>query len=521
MFLLVLPLLLLDKEKGKLDAILSLSKGDDEVSLIFKSPFPEKRKGTKGDEFAPPKDQRLLLHKQLEETPMPKPTPRRVLIMGAAGRDFHNFNMVFRHNPAYRVVAFTAAQIPGIAGRQYPPALAGPLYPNGIPILPEADLEVLIKRHRIDQVYFSYSDVPHIQVMHHASRALASGASFGLLGPNQTMLPSPKPVIAVTAVRTGSGKSPLSQFIAAWFRDRGFRPAVLRHPMPYGDLEKQAVQRFASFDDLEAADVTVEEREEYEPYVCMGVPIFAGVDYARILEMAEPEADLILWDGGNNDFPFIRPHLHIVVLDPHRAGHETSYHPGETNFRAAHAYVINKVNSASRVQVSKLRRAVRSIKRRAPIVLADSELVVDNPDAISGRRVVIVGDGPTLTHGGMAYGAGLLAAQQYNAREVVSAQPHAVGSLAETFAEFPHLKDEVPAMGYSTAQLRDLEATLNQTPTDVVLDATPADLSRLIRVNKPIINVEYRFQERDGAMTRLLERFVRGRLSVHSRAAIG
>lgn len=443
----------------------------------------------------------------------PRRSPIRALIMGAAGRDFHNFNMAFRDDPAYHVVAFTAAQIPGIAGRRYPPALAGRLYPHGIPIYPEEELDALIRRHGVDFVYFSYSDVPHLEVMHKASRVLATGASFALLGPHLTMLRARVPVISVCAVRTGAGKSPVSQWTARWLRERGHKVAVLRHPMPYGDLERQAVQRFASLDDLEAAQATIEEREEYEPYLRMGIPVFAGVDYGRVLALAEREASVVLWDGGNNDLPFLRPDLHLVVVDPHRAGHETTYHPGEANLRMGDAYIISKVDNASRDQIQQVRRSIRAVKRRAPIVLAALELGGEDTERIRGVRVVVVGDGPTLTHGGMASGAGTLAAQRWGAAEVMDPRPYAVGEIRATFQAWPHLGNEIPAMGYSQAQVQDLEATLNATPADLVIDATPVDLSRLLRVNKPLVNVEYRLQERGSVLARLLERFEARRLA--------
>jgi predicted GTPase len=433
--------------------------------------------------------------------------------MGAAGRDFHNFNTVFRDNPRYKVVAFTAAQIPGIEGRHYPPSLAGRLYPKSIPIYPEIDLEALIRRLRVDWVYFSYSDVSHTEVMHLASRSLASGASFGLLGPDQTMLASRLPVIAVCAVRTGAGKSPLSQWLVSWLRERGHRVAVLRHPMPYGDLARQAVQRFASFDDLAVGRVTIEEREEYEPYVRMGVPVFSGVDYARILALAEKEAQVILWDGGNNDFPFIQPNLHLVVVDPLRAGHEVSYHPGETNLRMADAYIISKADSATPEQLAQVRRSIHTVKPKAPIAMARLTLTVQPDRSMKGKSVVIVGDGPTLTHGGMGFGAGTLAAKRYGAAKIIDPRHYAVGELRATFKAFPHLRQEIPAMGYSPRQVADLEATLEATPADVVVDATPVDLSRLVKVAKPIVNVEYRFLEQGAALTRLLKRFERAWLT--------
>jgi predicted GTPase len=433
--------------------------------------------------------------------------------MGAAGRDFHNFNTVFRDNPRCKVVAFTAAQIPGIQGRRYPPSLAGHLYPRGIPIYPEADLEELIRQLRVDWVYFSYSDIPHTEVMHLASRSLAAGASFGLLGPDQTMLTSKLSVIAVCAVRTGAGKSPLSQWLVSWLRKRGHRVAVLRHPMPYGDLARQAIQRFSSFGDLRDAEVTIEEREEYEPYVRMGVTVFAGVDYARVLALAEKEAQVVLWDGGNNDFPFIRPDLHIVVVDPLRAGHEVTYHPGETNLRMADVYVISKADSATPEQLAQVRQNIRAVKPKAPVATAHLALTLEPRGSIKGKRVVIVGDGPTLTHGGMGFGAGTLAARRYRAAEIIDPHPYAAGELRATFKAFPHLRQEIPAMGYSPRQIADLQTTLEATPADVVIDATPVDLSRLIKVTKPIVNVEYRFQEQGAVLARLLKRFEGARLT--------
>jgi len=431
----------------------------------------------------------------------------RVVIMGAAGRDFHDFNMRFRDDPSSRVVAFTAAQIPDITDRRYPPALAGTLYPDGIPIFPEQELAELIRRERIDQVYFSYSDLPHAEVMHRASRVLAAGASFGILGPNTTMLEAALPVISVCAVRTGVGKSALSRFIVRWLRDHGLRVSAVRHPMPYGDLEKQTAQRFDSDASLDNARVTIEEREEYEPYLAMGATVFAGVDYGVVLERAEKDADVILWDGGNNDLPFFRPDLHLVMLDAHRPGHETAYHPGEANFRMADVVVVNKVDSAPAGQVEDLLAQAARMRPDAPIVEGILELSMDDPDAIRDARIVIVGDGPTLTHGGMASGAGSVAAKRFGAGEVVEARPFAVGSIAETFTRFPHLRFEVPAMGYSDAQIRDLEETLQRTPADLVLDATPAALARRIHLDKPIVNVEYEFAERGNVLPSVLEQF--------------
>jgi predicted GTPase len=401
----------------------------------------------------------------------------------------------------------TSTIIPDISDRRYPPALAGELYPDGIPIHPEAELVGLIRQERVDQVYLSYSDLPHAEVMHRASQVLAAGAGFGLLAPVATMLQATLPVISVCAVRTGVGKSALSRFIVRWLRNRGLRVSAVRHPMPYGDLEKQAAQRFASADDLDAADTTIEEREEYEPYIAMGATVFAGVDYARVLERAQQDADIVVWDGGNNDLPFFRPDLHLVMLDAHRPGHELAYHPGEANFRMADVVVVNKVDSAPPENIAEVLARAGEVRPGAPVVQGMLELRVDQPDALRGARIVIVGDGPTLTHGGLATGAGSVAARRFDAGEVVEARPFAVGSIAETFRSFPHLGPEVPAMGYSTQQVRDLEETLRRTPADLVLDATPAVLARRIQLDKPIVNVEYDFAERGEVLLPILERF--------------
>jgi predicted GTPase len=436
------------------------------------------------------------------------PAPRgRVVIMGAAGRDFHNFNVVFRDDPTTRVVAFTAAQIPAIAGRRYPPSLAGPLYPDGIPIYPEEQLPALVRDERVDWVYLAYSDLSHVEVMHKASVALAAGASFGLLGPTATMLEAALPVLAVCAVRTGVGKSALSRHVVRWLRARGHRVVAIRHPMPYGDLEQQAVQRFASYDDLDRAHATVEEREEYEPYLAMGAVVYAGVDYGRVLAAAQREADVLVWDGGNNDFPFVRPNLHLVLLDAHRPGHELTYHPGETNFRLADVLIVNKVDSAPPANVETLLATARAERPGVPVLLGELVITADRPDLIAGRRVVLVEDGPTLTHGGMPMGAGTLAAQRFGAAAIVDARPYAVGTIAETFRAFPHLQGEVPAMGYSPQQLRDLEATLRAVPADVVVDATPVNLARLLTLDKPIVDVSYEFQERGDRLLALLAAF--------------
>jgi predicted GTPase len=438
--------------------------------------------------------------------------PHRVVILGAAGRDFHNFNTVFRDDPSYVVVAFTAAQIPGIAGRRYPASLAGARYPDGIPIHPEEELASLVRRERVDWVFLCYSDLAHVEVMHKASIALAAGASFALLGPDATMLKASVPVLSVCAVRTGAGKTPLSRHIVRWLSARGHRVVVVRHPMPYGDLARQAVQRFARLEDLDAAHATIEEREDYEPHLEQGVVVFAGVDYARILEAAQREADVIVWDGGNNDFPFFRPDLHFVVLDPHRPGHELTYHPGETNLRMADVLVVSKVDSAPAGNVERVVASARAAQPEAPVLLAALEVTVDDPQGIGGKRVVVVEDGPTLTHGGMAFGAGTVAARRYGAAEVVDARPFAVGAVAEAFRAFPHLQGEVPAIGYDERQVADLEATLNAVPADVVLDATPVTLRRLMRLDKPIVEVSYRFAERGGELPGILERFERERL---------
>jgi predicted GTPase len=415
----------------------------------------------------------------------------RVLILGAAGRDFHNFNMVFRDQTRYQVAAFTAAQIPNIAGRRYPPELAGRLYPDGIPIFPEEDLEFLIERHRIDQVVFSYSDIPHEEVMHLASRAIARGADFRLLGARATMLRSRLPVVSVCAVRTGCGKSPVSRKIASLLREAGRRVAVLRHPMPYGDLARQAVQKFESIEDLARAECTIEEREEYEPHLKMGQSVYAGVDYARILALAEREADVVLWDGGNNDLPFVEPDLEFVVLDPHRAGHERTYHPGEANFLRADVLILNKIETAELVRTNLVRRNIERFNPDATVVETGMPVRLEAGADVRGRSVLAIEDGPTVTHGGMAYGAATLAAKKNGAKKLVDPRPFAVGSLRDVYARYPHLGPLLPAMGYGPDQIRDLEATLRATPCDAVLVGTPVDLRRLIRIDRPTWRVEY------------------------------
>jgi predicted GTPase len=418
----------------------------------------------------------------------------RILIMGAAGRDFHNFNTFFRGNERYEVVAFTATQIPNIEGRSYPPELGGELYPNGIPIYAEQDLEDLIREHSIDQVVFAYSDVSHEYVMHAASRVLAAGADSRLMGSNATMLESRKPVVAVCAVRTGSGKSQTTRHVCDLLQKMGHRVVAIRHPMPYGDLAAQKVQRFAEYRDLDLQDCTIEEREEYEPHIARGVVVYAGVDYADILHEAEHEADVIVWDGGNNDLPFFRPDLHIVVADPHRAGHELTYYPGESNLRAADVVVLNKIDTADLANIAEVRRNVRSVNPGAAIVEAASPIDVDDPAAIQGKRVLVVEDGPTLTHGDMAYGAGVVAAERFGAAEILDPRPYAVGSIAETFAKYPKTGPVLPAMGYGEAQVHELEETINATPCDLVIIGTPIDLRRVVNIKHPADRVRYELQ---------------------------
>ncbi|MBW7958707.1 MAG: cyclic 2,3-diphosphoglycerate synthase [Anaerolineae bacterium] len=422
--------------------------------------------------------------------------PTRTIIAGAAGRDFHDFNTVFRNDDSYQVIAFTATQIPNIEGRLYPPALSGPLYPKGIPIFPESDLENLIRKHEVDEVVFSYSDVSHEYVMHLASRVLAAGAGFRFLSPRQTMLKSTKPVVSVCAVRTGSGKSQTSRKVLDILHHLGYRNVVaVRHPMPYGDLAAQAVQRFATREDMDRAQCTIEEREEYEPYVERGAVIFAGVDYEAILRKAEEEADIIIWDGGNNDLPFYKSDYHIVVVDPHRPGHELRYHPGEANLRMADAVVINKIDTASAEGVNTVLSNVRQANPSAVIVRAASPLFVDDPAAIRGKRVLVVEDGPTLTHGEMAYGAGVVAAQQFGAAEIVDPHPYAVRTIADTYRKYPSTGAVLPAMGYSREQIADLEETINVTPADLVIIATPIDLGLLVDIDRPSQRVRYELQE--------------------------
>jgi predicted GTPase len=435
--------------------------------------------------------------------------PRRVLIMGAAGRDFHNFNVAFRNDPAYEVVAFTAAQIPGIAGRQYPRALAGERYPNGIPILNEADLAKICREAQVDEVVFAYSDMDHASVMHNAAIALAAGADFSLLGPRRTMLRSRLPVIAICAVRTGVGKSQLARWLAGRLKRRGLKVAVLRHPMPYGDLERQAVQRLASLADLDAAACTIEEREEYEPHIRVGDVVFAGVDYAGILRLAESEADIIVWDGGNNDFPFIWPDLHIVLVDPLRPGHETTHYPGEAVLRMANVVVVAKTNSASEVDIHRVTETAHRLASDAAIVRAASIITLEDPTAVVGKRVLVVDDGPTLTHGGMAYGAGYVAAIKAGVKEIVDPRASAVGEIANLFAQYPHIDKVLPAVGYSAKECAELQATINGSTADVVVAGTPSDLSHILKLDKPVVRARYEFAEiGEPSLSGLIDKFL-------------
>jgi predicted GTPase len=419
----------------------------------------------------------------------------RVVIVGAAGRDFHNFNALYRGRPGHTVVAFTATQIPNIEGRVYPAELAGPGYPDGIRIYPESELERIVRDEHVEEVVFAYSDVTHEHVMHVASRALAAGADFRLIAPRSTELVSSKPVVAVCAVRTGSGKSQTTRRVAQLLRSGGRRVAVLRHPMPYGDLTRQAVQRFASYEDLDAADCTIEEREEYEPHLAEGNLVFAGIDYEAILRRAEQEADVILWDGGNNDTPFLRPDVHVVVVDPHRAGHELRYHPGETNVRMADVCVVNKVDSAPEGGVGAVLASIREANPTAAVVLARSPIEVEGGEEIRGKRVLCVEDGPTLTHGEMTYGAAVLAAREHGAAELIDPRPFAVGSIGGTFREYPHIGPLLPAMGYGHEQVEELRETILRADADLVLIGTPIDLRRLIDLQTPALRVTYRLEE--------------------------
>ncbi|MCA8960014.1 MAG: GTPase [Planctomycetes bacterium] len=427
---------------------------------------------------------------------------RKVIIMGAAGRDFHDFNVYWRDRPEFEVVAFTAAQIPGIDGRRYPPELSGPSYPEGIPILAEDDLPELIVERGIDLVTLAYSDLSYDDVMHKAAIVNAAGAEFCTLGHRATMLASDKPVIAVCAVRTGCGKSQTSRYVAQILQDLGLRTAAIRHPMPYGDLSKQICQRLATYEDLEIHECTIEEREEYEPHIAVGNLVFAGVDYAAILKAAEAEVDVVLWDGGNNDLPFYRPDLFITLVDPHRPGHELAYYPGETNLRMADVVVVNKVDTAPADGVATVLANVARVNPGATVVQANSPVVVDGGEALRGKRVLVIEDGPTLTHGGMRYGAGHVAAKKYGAATMVDPRPHAVGSIRGTFEKYSHLTDVLPAMGYGQTQMNELQQTVNATDCDVVLVGTPMDLTRLLDIDKPALRVRYDLEEREPGQLR-------------------
>ncbi len=419
----------------------------------------------------------------------------KVVIMGAAGRDFHNFNCLFRDNEQYEVVSFTATQIPDIEGRTYPAELAGSLYPKGIPIRAEEELESIIRSEHIDEVWFSYSDVSHVYVMNRASQVIGWGAHFGLCSATRTMIRSTKPVVAITAVRTGVGKSQTTRYVSRMLKGMGKKVVAIRHPMPYGDLAKQACQRFETYEDLDRHQCTIEEREEYEPHIDNGFVVYAGVDYERILREAEKEADVILWDGGNNDTPFYAPDLHITLVDPHRAGHETTYYPGETNLRMSHLLIVNKVDTADPVKVEEVLDACRRANPGATTIKCRSVITIAQPELVAGKRALVVEDGPTLTHGGMTYGAGWFAAKQAGAAEIVDARPYAVGTLKETYEKYPNAARIVPAMGYGDQQIQDLQETINATPADVVVEGTPIELRRILTINKPIANVTYELEE--------------------------
>ncbi len=443
---------------------------------------------------------------------MPELKPRaQVVIMGAAGRDFHNFNVVYRDDPDSRVIAFTAAQIPGIADRRYPSALAGPHYPDGIPIVPEEELASLCREHQVTEVIFAYSDVTHAHVMHQASVVLAAGADFTLLGPQRTMLRAKVPVIAVCAVRTGCGKSQVSRWLSFLLKEHGLRVAVVRHPMPYGDLELQAVQRFATPEDLAAADCTIEEREEYEPHLAIGNIVYAGVNYAAILAQAELEADIILWEGGNNDFPFFIPDLHVVLVDPLRPGHETTHHPGEAVLRMADVVIVAKSNSASDADVRQVSEAARRVNPAATIIRGASPITLTNPELVRGRRVLVVEDGPTITHGGMSYGAGYVAATGAEVAEIVDPRPFATAEIAGLYKTYPHIGSVLPAVGYGAAQLEALRETIEVAAVDVIISATPCDLTTLIQLSVPVVQARYEFAEAEPGFGELIRAFLRDR----------
>ena len=438
---------------------------------------------------------------------------KKLVIMGAAGRDFHNFNVCFRNNPEYDVIAFTAAQIPGIQCRVYPPELAGDNYPDGIPIYPEEDLPHLIRDLSATEVVFAYSDISNQYVMRKAALVLAEGADFCLLGPKATMLKSHLPVISVCAVRTGAGKSQTSRAIAKILRSRGLRVVVVRHPMPYGDLKKQICQRFASAGDLEKNNLTIEEREEYEPHLANGIIVYAGVDYVKILREAEKEADIIVWDGGNNDLPFFKPDLHVVVSDPHRAEHELTYYPSEVNLRLGNVVIVNKVDTADPEKVDRVKANVKSVNPLAIVLDAASPITVDRPELVKGKRVLVIEDGPTLTHGNMSFGAATIAARKFGAKEIVDPKPYAVGSIKEIYARYPHLGAVLPAVGYSEKQIAELKDTIGATPCDVVLIGTPVDLGKVMSLNKPVVRVYYELQVLGPVrLEDVLDDFLRGKV---------
>jgi predicted GTPase len=433
---------------------------------------------------------------------------QRVVIVGAAGRDFHNFNVLYRGRSDVQVVAFTAAQIPNIAGRVYPPGLAGPGYPKGIPIVPESELGDLVRKESVDLVVLSYSDLPHLEVMHKASIALAAGASFELAGPKATMVRSTKPVVSICAVRTGAGKSPLTRFVSAYFRKHGKKVAIVRHPMPYGDLTAQAVQRFATMEDLDRAHCTIEEREEYEPHLREGAVVFAGVDYEPILRRAEAEADIVLWDGGNNDLPFYAPDLQFVVADPYRAGHELSYYPGEANFRMADVIVISKTDSAPPEGVKTIEKNAAQANPSARVVRGGLQLIAPDAERLRGHRAVVVEDGPTVTHGGLGTGAGTLVAERAGA-VIIDPRPFAAGSIAGVYRDYPHLQRILPAMGYGDAQVKDLEETIRRSNAEFVVDGSPVDLGRLVHVPQPIVTVRYAYDDLGGSVGKILAAFLK------------
>ena len=435
---------------------------------------------------------------------------RRVIIMGAAGRDFHNFNLFFRNNRNFKVICFTATQIPNIADRLYPKELAGKRYPRGIPIMPERQISSLIKKHKIDVVVFSYSDISHRYVMNKASEVMAAGADFWLLGPKSSMLKSRRKVVSICAARTGSGKSQTTRRVCELLQEHGLKTSVIRHPMPYGDLKKQMVQKFSTLEDLDKHNCTIEEREEYEPHIVRGNTVFAGVDYGMILKQAEKISDIIVWDGGNNDLSFYESNLHIVVVDPFRVGDESTYHPGETNVRMADVILINKVDTAPRASIDKLKDNIKKLNTRAIIMEAASPTSVDKPDLIKNRKVVVIEDGPTLTHGGMSFGAGIVAAKQYGAKQIVDPKPYAIGSIKDAYTKYPQIGNLIPALGYGKKQIRELESSINNTPADSIVMATPVDLRKFTRLNKPAAKIDYELEERFGpGLKSVLKKYLR------------